>query len=94
MPDAQSVADADVRPAAEPVVVVGIGADGWDGLNPAARAALAEAELVLGSQRQLALLPADLAAERPPWPSPLLPAKPDLLAQRHRARFAVLASGD
>ncbi|MDQ1744033.1 MAG: precorrin-6B C5,15-methyltransferase / cobalt-precorrin-6B C5,C15-methyltransferase, partial [Pseudonocardiales bacterium] len=42
----------------------------------------------------LALLPADLAAERTPWPSPLLAALPDLLAQRHRGRLAVLASGD
>jgi precorrin-6Y C5,15-methyltransferase (decarboxylating) len=76
------------------VVVVGIGADGWDGLGPAARTALADAELVLGSERQLRLLPAELSAQRQPWPSPMLPALPELLAERHRRRLAVLASGD
>jgi len=85
---------ADDLAAAEPVVVVGIGPDGWDGLNPAARAALTGAELVLGSERQLALLPAGLAAERTAWPSPMLSALPDLLAERQRRRLVVLASGD
>jgi precorrin-6Y C5,15-methyltransferase (decarboxylating) len=75
-------------------VVVGIGADGWDGLTAAARAVLAGAELVLGSERQLALLPGDLAAERVAWPSPMLAALPGLLAERHRRRLVVLASGD
>jgi precorrin-6Y C5,15-methyltransferase (decarboxylating) len=75
-------------------VVVGIGADGWDGLGPAARTALAEAEVVLGSERQLRLLPAGLPADRQPWPSPMLPALPELLAERHRRRLVVLASGD
>ena len=77
-----------------PVVVVGIGADGWDGLGPPARTALAEAELVVGSDRQLRLLPGDLPAERRAWPSPMLPALPALLAERQHRRLVVLASGD
>ncbi|WP_408650343.1 precorrin-6y C5,15-methyltransferase (decarboxylating) subunit CbiE [Jatrophihabitans sp.] len=76
------------------MVVIGVGADGWDGLGSTARTALAEAELVLGSERQLRLLPAGLPAERRPWPSPMLPALPGLLAERHRRRLVVLASGD
>jgi len=36
--------------------VVGIGADGWAGLAPAARRAVLGAEVVLGSRRQLELL--------------------------------------
>ncbi|KUJ65964.1 precorrin-6Y methyltransferase [Streptomyces albus subsp. albus] len=79
------------RPA---VTVVGIGADGWPGLGPAGRAALAAAEVVIGGPRQLALLPADCAAERVPWPSPLRPAVPGLLAAHTGRRVAVLASGD
>lgn len=39
------------------VTVVGIGEDGWDGLGEAARAALRGAPLIVGSTRQLALLP-------------------------------------
>jgi len=76
------------------VVVIGIGADGWDGLGSAARTALAEAELVLGSERQLRLLPAGLPAERRAWPSPMMPALPGLLAERRHRRVVVLASGD
>ncbi|MDT3396876.1 precorrin-6y C5,15-methyltransferase (decarboxylating) subunit CbiE [Streptomyces sp. B1866] len=81
-------------PADPPVTVVGIGADGWEGLAPAARAALRAAEAVVGGPRQLALLPADCPAERVPWPSPLLPAVPGLLAAHAGRRLCVLASGD
>ena len=42
---------------APPLVVVGIGADGWAGLGEAARAAVLAAEVIVGSQRQLALVP-------------------------------------
>ncbi|NEE24487.1 cobalamin biosynthesis bifunctional protein CbiET, partial [Streptomyces sp. SID7982] len=35
------------------VTVVGIGAEGWTGLGPAAREALATAEVVIGGPRQL-----------------------------------------
>ncbi|WKX68805.1 precorrin-6y C5,15-methyltransferase (decarboxylating) subunit CbiE [Streptomyces sp. XD-27] len=79
------------RPA---VTVVGLGADGWGGLGPAAREALCAAETVIGGPRQLALLPADCAAERVPWPSPLRPAVAGLLAAHAGRRVAVLASGD
>ena len=75
------------------ITVVGIGADGWDGLGAAARSALADAEVVLGSTRQLALLPA-AGALHVAWPSPLLPAIEPLLAEHAGRRVCVLASGD
>ncbi|MET7395864.1 precorrin-6y C5,15-methyltransferase (decarboxylating) subunit CbiE [Dactylosporangium sp. NPDC005572] len=78
---------------APPVTVVGIGADGYDGLTAAGRDALAGAEVVLGSERQLDLLP-DGAQQRVAWPSPLVPALPGLLAAHHGRRVCVLASGD
>ncbi|WP_329490703.1 precorrin-6y C5,15-methyltransferase (decarboxylating) subunit CbiE [Kitasatospora sp. NBC_01246] len=78
-----------------PITVVGIGADGWPGLATTSRAALRTAEVVIGGPRQLALLPAaEVAAERVPWPSPLRPAVPGLLAEHAGRRVAVLASGD
>jgi precorrin-6Y C5,15-methyltransferase (decarboxylating) len=47
------------------ITVVGIGADGWDGLLPAARRALSAADVLVGSHRQLALVPeSGLAVER------------------------------
>jgi len=74
------------------IAVVGIGADGWPGLGPAARAAVAGATTVIGSERQLALLPADLAATRRPLPSPLEPFLDELATNGDGV--CVLASGD
>ena len=76
------------------VDVVGIGADGWSGLGAEAVRRLLDAEVVFGSGRQLALLPAAVVAERVPWPSPLLPALPGLLDAHRDRRRCVLASGD
>jgi precorrin-6Y C5,15-methyltransferase (decarboxylating) len=85
------------------VAVVGIGADGWPGLSPAARRAVSGAEVVLGSRRQLELLtefpPAErsdgrLVAELVEWPSPLVPALPALFERLAGRRVCALASGD
>ncbi|MEU4311970.1 precorrin-6y C5,15-methyltransferase (decarboxylating) subunit CbiE [Nocardia sp. NPDC024068] len=76
------------------VPVVGLGADGWAGLPETSRAALRECTVLLGSSRQLELLPAEVTARREPWPSPLLPALPGLLTDRRDTRLGVLASGD
>ncbi len=75
------------------LTVVGIGEDGYDGLGRAARHALAGADLVIGSARQLALVP-DSASERMTWPTPMLPFVDELLARHRGRRVAVLASGD
>ncbi|WP_328725786.1 precorrin-6y C5,15-methyltransferase (decarboxylating) subunit CbiE [Streptomyces sp. NBC_00259] len=86
---------ADRRPTDPAVSVVGIGADGWDGLSPSARAVLRDADVLIGGARQLGLLPAaECAGERLTWPSPLRPAVPGLLAAHAARRTAVLASGD
>jgi precorrin-6B C5,15-methyltransferase / cobalt-precorrin-6B C5,C15-methyltransferase len=60
------------QPAGPParLLVVGIGADGWAGLGEPARAAVLAAAEIVGSARQLALLPDDVKATRRPWPSP------------------------
>lgn len=73
--------------------MVGIGVDGWAGLAEPARNAVAVAEVVVGSTRQLALLP-DSGATRVTWPSPMLPAVEPLLAEHAGRRVCVLASGD
>ncbi|MCQ0001197.1 precorrin-6y C5,15-methyltransferase (decarboxylating) subunit CbiE [Streptomyces sudanensis] len=86
----------DTRPAgADTVTVVGVGADGWAGLPEPSRAALRAADVVIGGgARQLGLLPAEVTADRVPWPSPLRPAVPALLAVHAGRAVAVLASGD
>lgn len=84
----------DLSPGTAPVTVVGIGADGWDGLAGTAQAVLRAAEVVVGGRRHLDYLPAELRAERVPLPSPLVPALPGLL-QAHAGRvLCLLASGD
>jgi precorrin-6B C5,15-methyltransferase / cobalt-precorrin-6B C5,C15-methyltransferase len=84
------------RPVNEPaprIAVVGIGADGWAGLGEPARAALLAAAEVVGSERQLALLPGAVTARRRALPSPLEPLL-DELAARADGATCVLASGD
>ena len=77
------------------VVVVGIGADGWDGLSPRAQGEICGADVLRGSARQLALVPQDVQAERVPWPSPMAPALASLPQDHPGAgRVVVLASGD
>ncbi|WP_447006979.1 precorrin-6y C5,15-methyltransferase (decarboxylating) subunit CbiE [Saccharothrix isguenensis] len=74
------------------VTVIGIGADGWEGLPRASRDEIASCEVLMGSARQLDLVPGGF--ERVPWPSPLVPALPGLLARYEGRRVGVLASGD
>ena len=85
------------------ITVVGIGADGWDGLPEASRTAVRTADVLMGGRRQLDLIPADLppadpaaesGAERVAWPSPLLPALPGLIERYEGRAIVVLASGD
>ncbi|GAA3355812.1 precorrin-6y C5,15-methyltransferase (decarboxylating) subunit CbiE [Saccharopolyspora gregorii] len=77
----------------EPVDVVGIGADGWDGLTEVARQRISAADVVFGSRRQLDLLPPG-TAEPVAWPSPMLPALPGLFEEHAGRAICVLASGD
>jgi precorrin-6Y C5,15-methyltransferase (decarboxylating) len=72
--------------------LVGIGEDGIDSLTPAARRLLAQAALVVGGKRHLALA-GPLKAETLGWPLPIENAL-DLI-EAHRGRsVCVLASGD
>jgi precorrin-6Y C5,15-methyltransferase (decarboxylating) len=76
------------------LTVVGIGADGWAGLAESARAAIRIAEVVLGSPRQLGLLPDVAGQERLPWPSPLRPGLTGVLENLRTRGVVALASGD
>jgi precorrin-6Y C5,15-methyltransferase (decarboxylating) len=77
-----------------PISVVGIGADGWDGLAKPSRTSLKMADVILGGPRQLAMLPPSVPAERIELPSPLLPELREKIASLDDRRVAVLASGD
>ena len=75
------------------IVVVGIGADGMDGLAPKSSDELRKATVVFGSPRQLGLLDDTVTAERREWPSPMLPALPTLF-DGIDGDVHVVASGD
>ncbi|MBO9522306.1 MAG: precorrin-6y C5,15-methyltransferase (decarboxylating) subunit CbiE [Nocardioidaceae bacterium] len=77
-----------------PLAVIGVGADGWDGLNSLVQREILGAQVLLGGARHLDLVPPVAGQERVAWPSPLRPALPGLLASYDGQRVVVLASGD
>ncbi len=74
------------------LTLVGIGEDGRDGLCLAARGAIAQASLIVGGRRHLALV-GPVAAETMAWASPMEDTVPIILERRPRP-VCVLASGD
>jgi precorrin-6B C5,15-methyltransferase / cobalt-precorrin-6B C5,C15-methyltransferase len=76
------------------VTVVGIGADGFQGLSPLSQDAIRQATVIVGGPRQLTLLPDAVIGRRVPLPSPLLPGLSELIAGYAGLALVVLASGD
>lgn len=74
------------------MTIVGIGEDGPAGLSTASRDALADADIVFGAARHLALLP-DLSCPVVAWPVPFRDGIAPLLARRGQ-KVVMLASGD
>ena len=73
--------------------IVGIGEDGIEGLNPAARNSVTSAEIVFGGSRHLTLAAPLIRGIAHAWPTPFDPTLAQVLAHRDRA-VCVLASGD
>lgn len=71
--------------------IVGIGADGLSGLQPASRALIDAAEVLVGGTRHLGMVSGK--AERLTWETPLSRTV-DAIAQRRGKRVVVLATGD
>ena len=63
--------DAAVGRVSARITVVGIGADGWAGLGEDARGRVLAAEVLLGGERHLGLVPPVAGQERRSWPRPL-----------------------
>lgn len=74
------------------LTIAGIGEDGWEGLSARARAAIEQAENIIGSSRTLAMLPATMAT-RHEWPQPFSAVVGQLQPMRGR-RTVMLATGD
>ena len=75
------------------LTIIGIGEDGLYGLSPAARAALANAEMVFGGARHLELAGPAIHGEQIAWTTPFSNSIEAVLAARGR-KVCVLASGD
>jgi len=75
--------------------IVGLGEDGLAGLSAEARALIDEAEVLVGGERHLALVPESSGPqrERLTWPSPLRVLVDEIVARRG-TRVCVLATGD
>ena len=73
------------------IQVIGMGMEGG-ALGQAARAALEQAELIIGSATHLATVPAS-SVEKQPYPSPMS-GLPALLRIHAKRRITILASGD
>lgn len=73
--------------------IVGIGEDGVHGLGVGARDLIANAEIVFGGVRHLALAASLIRGQPRPWPSPFSRATDEVVALRGR-QVCVLSSGD
>lgn len=76
------------------ITVVGLGADGWEGLPVRLQALVREAPVLLGGHRHLDLVPEFPGQTRQAWPSPLRKGLPELLARHDMDGVVALASGD
>lgn len=73
--------------------IIGIGEEGLDGLSPAARALVDTAEILVGGERHLAMIPADHPAERLRWGKPFDDSFAAIEAHAGK-RVTVLNTGD
>jgi precorrin-6Y C5,15-methyltransferase (decarboxylating) len=76
------------------ITVVGIGADGWNGLPEAVRTIVEGAPVLLGGRRHLGMVPPVAGQRRERWPSPLRAGVADLLDRHGDVPVVALASGD
>ena len=77
------------------LTIIGCGTEGYNALTNHAKATLVNAKHLLGSARQLELIPEDKSpnAIREIWPSPMM-ARIDTLANEKPENTVIIASGD
>lgn len=76
------------------LTIIGIGEDGLDGLTDHTKSLIADAEVVFGGARHLALVKGMNLAEQRRWQSPIETSVEEVARLRGRKRVCVLASGD
>ncbi len=73
--------------------IVGIGEDGLQGLSAIARSLIDQAEVIVGGDRHLAMLPPNDQREKLTWASPISASVEEIIRRRNQS-ICVLASGD
>ncbi|MCF2146521.1 precorrin-6y C5,15-methyltransferase (decarboxylating) subunit CbiE [Desmonostoc muscorum LEGE 12446] len=73
--------------------IVGIGEDGLEGLSAIALSLIAQAKVIVGGDRHLAMLPSDDQREKIVWASPISISVEEIIKRRGES-MCVLASGD
>jgi len=73
--------------------IIGVGDDGLGRLSPEAQAVLAKAEVIIGGERHLAMLPHQDTRPQISWPSPLKKLVADVISRRGKPTV-ILATGD
>ncbi|WP_414573462.1 precorrin-6y C5,15-methyltransferase (decarboxylating) subunit CbiE [Nostoc sp. CCY 9925] len=73
--------------------IVGIGEDGLQGLSAIALSLIAQAKVIVGGDRHLAMLPCDDQRENIIWASPISTSVEEIIKRRGES-ICVLASGD
>ena len=73
--------------------IVGIGEDGLAGLSPIAQSLIAQAEVLVGGERHLAMLPLDDTREKLTWTAPIETSIEEIIRRRGQP-ICILASGD
>ncbi|MDZ8188287.1 MAG: precorrin-6y C5,15-methyltransferase (decarboxylating) subunit CbiE [Nostoc sp. ChiSLP02] len=73
--------------------IVGIGEDGLQGLNAIALSLIAQAKVIVGGDRHLAMLTPDDQREKLVWASPISTSVEEIIKRRGES-ICVLASGD
>ncbi len=73
--------------------IIGIGEDGLQGLSAIALSVIAQAKVIVGGDRHLAMLPSDDQREKIIWASPIATSVEEIIKRRGES-ICVLASGD
>jgi precorrin-6Y C5,15-methyltransferase (decarboxylating) len=73
--------------------IIGIGEDGLPGLSAIAQSLLAQANIIVGGDRHLSMLPPNDQREKILWASPIINTVEEIINRRGQA-VCVLASGD
>jgi len=73
--------------------IIGIGEDGLPGLSAIARSLLNHAEIIVGGDRHLAMLPIDDQRQKIAWTSPFSASVEEIIRRRGQS-ICILASGD